>query len=114
MTAHCIACNKPALPGSQEPANSIKECLPFSPGAPEVVSVSALKGSGLDDLMDKPDHIRPNPDRLLMRSAMLLDSILADRMRRRPSYEGAIQAMDSRMIKPDEAANMVAYADGRV
>ena len=64
--------------------------------------------------MDKLDQIMPNPDRLLMRSAMLLDSILADRMRRRPSYEGAIQAMASRMIKPDEAANMVEFDDGRV
>ena len=112
--ADIIACNKSDLPGSQESANSIKEGLSFSQGAPEVVSVSALKGSGLDDLMERLDQITPNPDRLLMRSAILLDSILADRMRRRPSYEGAMQAIASRTIKPDEAADMVEFDDGRV
>ena len=79
-----------------------------------MVSVSALKGSGIDDLMERLDQITPNPDRLLMRSAILLDSILADRMRRRPSYEGAMKAMASRIIKPDEAADMVEVDDGRV
>jgi len=39
---------------------------------------------------------------------------LADRMRRRPSYEGAMQAMASRAIKPDEAADMVEFDDGRI
>jgi len=112
--ADIIACNKSDLPGTQESANSIKEGLSFSEGAPEVVSVSALKGSGLDDLMERLDQITPNPDRLLMRSAILLDSILADRMRRRPSYEGAMQAIASRTIKPDEAADMVEFDDGRV
>ena len=112
--ADIIACNKSDLPGSQESANSIKEGLSFSEGAPEVVSVSAMKGSGLEDLIDRLDQITPNPDRLLMRSAILLDSILADRMRRRPSYEGAMQAMASRAIKPDEAADMVEFDDGRV
>ena len=112
--ADIIACNKSDLPGSQESANSIKEGLSFSEGAPEVISVSALKGSGLDDLVDRLDQITPNPDRLLMRSAILLDSILADRMRRRPSYEGAMQAMASRTIEPDEAADMVEFDDGRI
>jgi hypothetical protein len=49
-----------------------------------------------------------------MRSAILLDSILADRMRSRPSYEGAMRAMASRTIKPDEAADMVEFDNGRV
>lgn len=112
--ADIIACNKSDLPGSQESVNSIKEGLSLSEGAPEVISVSALKGSGLDDLMESLDQITPNPDRLLMRSSMLLDSILADRMRRRPAYEDAMQALASRAIGPDEAADMVEFDDGRV
>ena len=112
--ADIIACNKSDLPGSQESVNSIKEGLSLSEGAPEVISVSALKGSGLDDLMESLDQITPNPDRLLMRSSMLLDSILADRMRRRPVYEDAIQALASRAIGPDEAADMVEFGNGRV
>ena len=112
--ADIIACNKSDLPGSQESVNSIKEGLSLSEGAPEVISVSALKGSGLDDLMESLDHITPNPDRLLMRSSMLLDSILADRMRRRPAYEDAMQALASRTIRPDEAADMVEFGNGRV
>lgn len=112
--ADIIACNKSDLPGSQESVNSIKEGLSLSEGAPEVISVSALKGSGLDDLMESLDHITPNPDRLLMRSSMLLDSILADRMRRRPAYEDAMQALASRTIGPDEAADMVEFGNGRV
>ena len=112
--ADIIACNKSDLPGSQESVNSIKEGLSLSEGAPEVISVSALKGSGLDDLMESLDQITPNPDRLLMRSSMLLDSILADRMRRRPAYEDAMQALASRAIGPDEAADMVEFGNGRV
>lgn len=112
--ADIIACNKSDLPGSQESVNSIKEGLSLSEGAPEVISVSALKGSGLDDLMESLDQITPNPDRLLMRSSMLLDSILADRMRRRPVYEDAMQALASRAIGPDEAADMVEFGNGRV
>lgn len=112
--ADIIACNKSDLPGSQESVNSIKEGLSLSEGAPEVISVSALKGSGLDDLMESLDQITPNPDRLLMRSSMLLDSILADRMRRRPVYEDAMQALASRAIGPDEAADMVEFSNGRV
>ena len=112
--ADIIACNKSDLPGSQESVNSIKEGLSLSEGAPEVISVSALKGSGLDDLMESLDQITPNPDRLLMRSSMLLDSILADRMRRRPVYEDAMQALASRVIGPDEAADMVEFGNGRV
>ena len=112
--ADIIACNKSDLPGSQESVNSIKEGLSLSEGAPEVISVSALKGSGLDDLMESLDQITPNPDRLLMRSSMLLDSILADRMRRRPAYEDAMQALASRTIRPDEAADMVEFGNGRV
>mgnify|MGYP001429562629 FL=1 len=112
--ADIIACNKSDLPGSQESVNSIKEGLSLSEGAPEVISVSALKGSGLDDLMESLDQITPNPDRLLMRSSMLLDSILADRMRRRPAYEDAMQALASRTIGPDEAADMVEFGNGRV
>ena len=112
--ADIIACNKSDLPGSQESVNSIKEGLSLSEGAPEVISVSALKGSGLDDLMESLDRITPNPDRLLMRSSMLLDSILADRMRRRPVYEDAMQALASRAIGPDEAADMVEFGNGRV
>ena len=112
--ADIIACNKSDLPGSQESVNSIKEGLSLSEGAPEVVSVSALKGSGLDDLMESLDQITPNPDRLRMRSSMLLDSILADRMRRRPAYEDAMQALASRTIGPDEAADMVEFGNGRV
>lgn len=112
--ADIIACNKSDLPGSQESVNSIKEGLSLSEGAPEVISVSALKGSGLDDLMESLDQITPNPDRLLMRSSMLLDSILADRMRRRPAYEDAMQALASRSIGPDEAADMVEFGNGRV
>ena len=112
--ADIIACNKSDLPGSQESVNSIKEGLSLSEGAPEVISVSALKGSGLDDLMESLDQISPNPDRLLMRSSMLLDSILADRMRRRPVYEDAMQALASRAIGPDEAADMVEFGNGRV
>ena len=112
--ADIIACNKSDLPGSQESVNSIKEGLSLSEGAPEVISVSALKGSGLNDLMESLDQITPNPDRLLMRSSMLLDSILADRMRRRPVYEDAIQALASRAIGPDEAADMVEFGNGRV
>ena len=112
--ADIIACNKSDLPGSQESVNSIKEGLSLSEGAPEVISVSALKGSGLDDLMESLDQITPNPDRLLMRSSMLLDSILADRMRRRPVYEDAMQALASRAIGPDEAADMVEFGNGRI
>lgn len=112
--ADIIACNKSDLPGSQESVNSIKEGLSLSEVAPEVISVSALKGSGLDDLMESLDQITPNPDRLLMRSSMLLDSILADRMRRRPVYEDAMQALASRAIGPDEAADMVEFGNGRV
>ena len=112
--ADIIACNKSDLPGSQESVNSIKEGLSLSEGAPEVISVSALKGSGLNDLMESLDQITPNPDRLLMRSSMLLDSILADRMRRRPVYEDAMQALASRAIGPDEAADMVEFGNGRV
>ena len=112
--ADIIACNKSDLPGSQESVNSIKEGLSLSEGAPEVISVSALKGSGLDDLMESLDQITPNPDRLLMRSSMLLDSILTDRMRRRPAYEEALQALASRAIGPDEAADMVEFGNGRV
>ena len=112
--ADIIACNKSDLPGSQESVNSIKEGLSLSEGAPEVISVSALKGSGLDDLMESLDQITPNPDRLLMRSSMLLDSILADRMRRRPAYEDAMKALASRAIGPDEAADMVEFGNGRV
>ena len=112
--ADIIACNKSDLPGSQESVNSIKEGLSLSEGAPEVISVSALKGSGLDGLMESLDQITPNPDRLLMRSSMLLDSILADRMRRRPVYEDAMQALASRAIGPDEAADMVEFGNGRV
>ena len=112
--ADIIACNKSDLPGSQESVNSIKEGLSLSEGAPEVISVSALKGSGLNDLMESLDQITPNPDRLLMRSSMLLDSILADRMRRRPAYEDAMQALASRSIGPDEAADMVEFGNGRV
>ena len=112
--ADIIACNKSDLPGSQESVNSIKEGLSLSEGAPEVISVSALKGSGLDDLMESLDQIIPNPDRLLMRSSMLLDSILADRMRRRPVYEDAMQALASRAIGPDEAADMVEFGNGRI
>ena len=112
--ADIIACNKSDLPGSQESVNSIKEGLSLSEGAPEVISVSALKGSGLNDLMESLDQITPNPDRLLMRSSMLLDSILADRMRRRPAYEDAMQALASRAIGPDEAADMVEFGNGRV
>jgi len=112
--ADIIACNKSDLPGSQESVNSIKEGLSLSEGAPEVISVSALKGSGLDDLMESLDQITPNPDRLLMRSSILLDSILADRMRRRPVYEDAMQALASRAIGPDEAADMVEFGNGRV
>ena len=112
--ADIIACNKSDLPGSQESVNSIKEGLSLSEGAPEVISVSALKGSGLDDLMESLDQITPNPDRLRMRSSMLLDSILADRMRRRPIYEDAMQALASRAIGPDEAADMVEFGNGRV
>ena len=112
--ADIIACNKSDLPGSQESVNSIKEGLSLSEGAPEVISVSALKGSGLDNLMESLDQITPNPDRLLMRSSMLLDSILADRMRRRPAYEDAMQALASRAIGPDEAADMVEFGNGRV
>ena len=112
--ADIIACNKSDLPGSQESVNSIKEGLSLSEGAPEVISVSALKGSGLDDLMESLDQITPNPDRLRMRSSMLLDSILADRMRRRPAYEDAMQALASRAIGPDEAADMVEFGNGRV
>ena len=112
--ADIIACNKSDLPGSQESVNSIKEGLSLSEGAPEVISVSALKGSGLDDLMESLDQITPNPDRLLMRSSMLLDSILADRMRRRPVYEDAMQALVSRAIGPDEAADMVEFGNERV
>ena len=112
--ADIIACNKSDLPGSQESVNSIKEGISLSEGAPEVISVSALKGSGLDDLMESLDQITPNPDRLLMRSSMLLDSILADRMRRRPAYEDAMQALASRTIGPDEAADMVEFGNGRV
>ena len=112
--ADIIACNKSDLPGSQESVNSIKEGLSLSEGAPEVISVSALKGSGLDDLMESLDQITPNPDRLLMRSSMLLDSILADRMRRRPVYEDAMQALATRAIGPDEAADMVEFGNGRV
>ena len=112
--ADIIACNKSDLPGSQESVNSIKEGLSLSEGAPEVISVSALKGSGLDDLMESLDQITPNPDRLLMRSSMLLDSILADRMRRRPAYEDAMQALASRAIGPDEAADMVEFGNGRI
>ena len=112
--ADIIACNKSDLPGSQESVNSIKDGLSLSEGAPEVISVSALKGSGLDDLMESLDQITPNPDRLLMRSSMLLDSILADRMRRRPVYEDAMQALASRAIGPDEAADMVEFGNGRV
>lgn len=112
--ADIIACNKSDLPGSQESVNSIKEGISLSEGAPEVISVSALKGSGLDDLMESLDQITPNPDRLRMRSSMLLDSILADRMRRRPAYEDAMQALASRTIGPDEAADMVEFGNGRV
>ena len=112
--ADIIACNKSDLPGSQESVNSIKEGLSLSEGAPEVIAVSALQGSGLDDLMESLDQITPNPDRLLMRSSMLLDSILADRMRRRPVYEDAMQALASRAIGPDEAADMVEFGNGRV
>ena len=112
--ADIIACNKSDLPGSQESVNSIKEGLSLSEGAPEVISVSALKGSGLDGLMESLDQITPNPDRLLMRSSMLLDSILADRMRRRPVYEDAMQALASRAIGPDEAADMVEFGNGRI
>ena len=112
--ADIIACNKSDLPGAKESVDSIKEGLSFSEEAPEVMPVSALKGSGLDDLMDKLDQLTPNPDRLMMRSSMLLDSILADRMRRRPAYVDAMRAMASKTIGPDEAADMVEFEDGTV
>jgi len=112
--ADIIACNKSDLPGSKESVDSIKEGLSFSEEAPEVMSVSALNGSGLDELMEKLDQITPNPDRLMMRSSMLLDSILADRMRRRPAYVDAMRAMASKTIGPDEAADMVEFEDGTI
>ena len=112
--ADIIACNKSDLPGSQESVNSIKEGLSLSEGAPDVLAVSALKGSGLDDLIERLDQIVPNPNRMMMRSAILLDSILVERMRSRPSYETAIQSMASKAIKPDEAADMVEFEDGRL
>ena len=76
--------------------------------------VSALKGSGLGDLIERLDQIVPNPNRMMMRSAILLDSILVERMRSRPSYKSAIQSMASKVIKPDEAADMVEFEDGRL
>ena len=112
--ADIIACNKSDLPGSQESVNSIKEGLSLSEGAPDVLVVSALKGSGLGDLIERLDQIVPNPNRMMMRSAILLDSILVERMRSRPSYENAIQSMASKAIKPDEAADMVEFEDGRL
>mgnify|MGYP001294020827 FL=1 len=112
--ADIIACNKSDLPGSQESVNSIKEGLSLSEGAPDVLAVSALKGSGLDDLIERLDQIVPNPNRMMMRSAILLDSILVERMRSRPSYKSAIQSMASKVIKPDEAADMVEFEDGRL
>ena len=112
--ADIIACNKSDLPGSQESVNSIKEGLSLSEGAPDVLAVSALKGSGLGDLIERLDQIVPNPNRMMMRSAILLDSILVERMRSRPSYENAIQSMASKAIKPDEAADMVEFEDGRL
>ena len=112
--ADIIACNKSDLPGSKESVDSIKEGLSFSEEAPEVMSVSALNGSGLNELMEKLDQITPNPDRLMMRSSMLLDSILADRMRRRPAYVDAMRAMASKTIGPDEAADMVEFEDGTI
>ena len=112
--ADIIACNKSDLPGSKESVDSIKEGLSFSEEAPEVMSVSALNGSGLDELMEKLDQITPNLDRLMMRSSMLLDSILADRMRRRPAYVDAMRAMASKTIGPDEAADMVEFEDGTI
>ena len=45
---------------------------------------------------------------------MLLDSILADRMRRRPAYVDAMRAMASKTIGPDEAADMVEFEDGTI
>ena len=112
--ADIIACNKSDLQGSQESVNSIKEGLSLSEGAPDVLVVSALKGSGLGDLIERLDQIVPNPNRMMMRSAILLDSILVERMRSRPSYKSAIQSMASKVIKPDEAADMVEFEDGRL
>ena len=78
------------------------------------MSVSALNGSGLDELMEKLDQITPNPERLMKTASMLLDSILADRMRRRPAYVDAMRAMASKTIGPDEAADMVEFEDGTI
>ena len=61
--ADIIACNKSDLPGSKESVDSIKEGLSFSEEAPEVMSDSALNGSGLDELMEKLDQITPHPAR---------------------------------------------------
>ena len=76
-----------------------------------MVSVSALR-QRLDDLMERLDRItpnRPSADEVCHTARFNI----ADRMGA-GHHRIAMQAITSRTIKPDEAADMVEFDDGRV